>query len=148
MAKNATRKHEHHVLLVFLFCGSLIIPWPLFGVRRGFKMILSHRALPSFNMSSYRAIWTHFRQDFIFFEPKIPDPGPKILILVLQISDPGPKIPILVQKNIILSWVHQIVFTGGLPPPRPPALPGGLQAPQTPWRVACSPPCLGRRTKS
>ena len=34
----------------------------LFGVRRGFKMILSHRAPSSFNMSSYRAIWTHFRQ--------------------------------------------------------------------------------------
>ena len=47
---------------------------------------------------------------------------------------------ILVPKNII-SWVHQIVFTGGLPPPRPPAVPGGLPAPQTPWRGACSPPC-------
>ena len=35
-------------------------------------------------------------------------------------------------------WVHKIVFTGGLPPPRPPALPGGLPAPQTPWR---GPPC-------
>ena len=33
------------------------------------------------------------------------------------------------------------VFTGGLPPPRPPAVPGGLPAPQTPWRGACSPPC-------
>ena len=32
-----------------------------FGVRRGFKMILSHRAPSSLNMSSYRAIWTHFR---------------------------------------------------------------------------------------
>ena len=38
-------------------------------------------------------------------------------------------------------WVHKIVFTGGLPPPRPPAVPGGLPAPQTPWRGACSPPC-------
>ena len=37
-----------------------------FGVRRGLKMILSHRALSSFNMSSYRAIWTHFRQLSIF----------------------------------------------------------------------------------
>ena len=42
----------------------------LFGVRRGFKMILSHRALTSLNMSSYRAIWTHFRPNFIFFGPK------------------------------------------------------------------------------
>ncbi len=37
-------------------------------------------------------------------------------------------------------WVHKIVLTGGLPPPRPPAVPGGLPAPQTPWRGACSPP--------
>ena len=41
-----------------------------FGVRRGFKMILSHRAPSSLNMSSYRAIWTHFRPNFIFFGPK------------------------------------------------------------------------------
>ena len=127
-------------------------------------MSVSPRALTSFNMSSYRAIWTHFKQNFILFEPKISDPGPKILILVpknirswsqgymgetyfqefgprfFDMSsaggymdekcfqefgpDPGP-------KNII-SWVHQIVFTGGLPPPRPPAVPGGLPAPQTP----------------
>ena len=117
-------------------------------------MILSHRALTSLNMSSYRAIWTHFGPIFIFVEPKISDLGPKILILVPKISDPGPKILILVPKNIrswsqnpdpgpknIISWVHQIVFTGGLPPPRPPAVPGGLPAPQTPWRGACSPPC-------
>ena len=38
-----------------------------FGVRRGFKMIGSHRALSSLNMSSYRAIWTHFSPIFIFF---------------------------------------------------------------------------------
>ena len=38
-------------------------------------------------------------------------------------------------------WVHKIVFTGRLPPPRPPAVPGGLPAAQTPWRGACSPPC-------
>ena len=36
------------------------------GVRRGFKMLLSHRAPSSLNMSSYRAIWTHFRPNFIF----------------------------------------------------------------------------------
>ena len=34
---------------------------------------------------------------------------------------------------------HKIVFTGGLSPPRPPALPGGLPASQTSWRGACSP---------
>ena len=42
----------------------------LFGVRRGFKMILSHRALTSLNMSSYRAIWTHFRVNLIFCWPQ------------------------------------------------------------------------------
>ena len=48
-------------------------------------------------------------------------------------------------------WVHKIVFTGGLPPPRPPALPGGFPAPQTPWRRACSPPvppCIPRGSAS
>ena len=33
----------------------------LWGVRRGLKMILSHRAPSSLHMSSYRAIWAHFR---------------------------------------------------------------------------------------
>ena len=46
-----------------------------FGVRRGLKMIVSHRAPSSLNMSSYRAIWTHFRPNFIFFDQKIWDPG-------------------------------------------------------------------------
>ena len=92
-----------------IFLDHFLIFIALFGVRKGFKMILSHRAPCSLNMSSYRAIWNHFRQNFIFVEPKISDPGPKILILVPKISDPGPKILILVQKNII-SWVHQIVF--------------------------------------
>ena len=32
-------------------------------------MILSHRAPSSLNMSSYRAIWTHFRPNFIFVWP-------------------------------------------------------------------------------
>ena len=47
-------------------------------------------------------------------------------------------------------WVHKIIFTGGLPPPRPLALPGGLPAPQTPWRGACSPvpPCIPRGSAS
>ena len=58
---------------------------------------------------------------------------------------------ILILRNCIfwIFWIPifqisgspKIVFTGGLPPPRPPALPGGLPAPQTPWRGACSPPC-------
>ena len=30
-------------------------------------MILSHMAPSSFNMSSYRAIWTHFKQNSIIF---------------------------------------------------------------------------------
>ena len=37
----------------------------LFGVRRGFEMILSHRVPSSLNMSSCRAIWTHFRPNLI-----------------------------------------------------------------------------------
>ena len=41
-----------------------------FGVRRGFKMILSHKTPSRFNMSSYRGIWTHFRPNFILFWPK------------------------------------------------------------------------------
>ena len=73
-------------------------------------MILSHRAQSSLNMSSYRAIWTNFTPNFIFLEQKIPDPGPKIP-----------------------DRVHKIVFTGGLPPPRPPAL-GGLQPLRPPGR--------------
>ena len=40
------------VILLRIFGHSMA----LFGVRRGFKMILSHRAPPSLNMSSYRAI--------------------------------------------------------------------------------------------
>ena len=37
------------------------------GPKEGFKMILSHRAPSSFNMSAYRAIWTHFRQSSVIF---------------------------------------------------------------------------------
>ena len=61
----------------------------LFGVRRGSKMILSQIPLTSLNMSSYGAIWILFGPNFIFFEPKISDPGPKILILVPKISYHG-----------------------------------------------------------
>ena len=38
----------------------------LFGVRRGPEMIVCHRA-PSSLMSSYRAIWTHFRANSMIF---------------------------------------------------------------------------------
>ena len=41
--------------------------YKLFWVRRGLKMIVSHRAPSSLNMSSYRAIRTHFRPNPIFF---------------------------------------------------------------------------------
>ena len=50
-------------------------------------MILSHRAPSSLNMSSYRAIWTHFRPNFIFlFAEKISDPGQKYDFPEMQIS--------------------------------------------------------------
>ena len=38
------------------------------GFGKGFKMILSHMAPSCFNMSSYGAIWTHFRQISMIFE--------------------------------------------------------------------------------
>ena len=37
----------------------------LLEARRGWKMIVKHMASSSLNMSSYRAIWTHFRSNFI-----------------------------------------------------------------------------------
>ena len=49
------------------FLGHLGICMGHFWVRRGLKMILSHRAPSSLNKSSYRPIWTHFRQNSIFF---------------------------------------------------------------------------------
>ena len=39
----------------------------LVGVKGVLEMIVSHRAPSSFNMSSYRAIWTHFRQNSQIF---------------------------------------------------------------------------------
>ena len=39
----------------------------LFEVRRGLKMILSHMATPSIDMSSYQAIWIHFRSKLVMF---------------------------------------------------------------------------------
>ena len=54
-----------------------------FWVTRGLKMILSHRAPSSINMSSYRAIWTHFRSNSMISEQiKIPNS----LYLNFQIS--------------------------------------------------------------
>jgi len=50
--------------LVFFFV-SYIAP---LGFRRDSKMILSHIPLTSLNMSSYRAIWTYFRQKIICFK--------------------------------------------------------------------------------
>ena len=35
--------------------------WPLLGSRGALQMIVSHRAPSSLNMSTYRAIWIHFR---------------------------------------------------------------------------------------
>ena len=65
-------------------------------------MILSHRAPSSLNMSSYRAIWTHFRHNFIFLEQKIL--GTKILVPRSWYQDPGTKI--LVARFTMGSQVH------------------------------------------
>ena len=56
---NPSRPQPRFLCHLLIFMGQ-------FWVRRGFKMILSHRALTSLNMSSYRAIWTHFRPNFTF----------------------------------------------------------------------------------
>ena len=95
-----------HGLLDFfgIFC-IFIAP---FGVRRGLKMIVSHRAPSSLNMSSYRAIWTHLKPNFIFFGKTISDqeksklflkfksPHLAILINIWHIcQDPGTKILVL-----------------------------------------------------
>ena len=53
--------------IFFIFLRMFGYSTALFGVRRGFKMILSHRAPSSFNMSSYRAIWTPFRPSSYFW---------------------------------------------------------------------------------
>ena len=49
---------------IFWILGFFITP---FWVRRGPEMIVSHKAPSSVNMSSYRAIWTHFRQILMIF---------------------------------------------------------------------------------
>ena len=43
-------------------------------------MILGHRAPSSLNMSSYRAIWTHFRSNNLDFFKKNQDLGARILV--------------------------------------------------------------------
>ena len=45
-----------------IFCHSMAV----FEVRRGFTKILSFWAPSSLDMSSYRAIWTHYRRNLIF----------------------------------------------------------------------------------
>ena len=46
------------------------------GVKGVLKMIVSHRAPSSLNMSSYGAIWTHFRPNSMICEKKCPGPAP------------------------------------------------------------------------
>ena len=45
---------------------AVVASFTFWGVEGVLKMILSHRAPSSLNMSSYRAIWTHFRPNFRF----------------------------------------------------------------------------------
>ena len=59
-------QHAWPTLFFLIFLSMFGHSMALFGVRRGFKTILSHRAPSSLNMSSYRAIWTQFRPNFIF----------------------------------------------------------------------------------
>ena len=95
----------------WIFIGS-------FWVRRGFAMILSHMAPFSFNMSSYRTIWTYFR--------------PKFLDLFVKNNT---------IKLFLLGWLPPptpLLFLGGFQPPRP--LAGGLQPPV--------PPCISRGSAS
>ena len=58
----------------FLFWDHFWILITLLGVRRGLKMILSQRAPSSLNMSSYRAIWTHFRPNYMIWGQKNRNP--------------------------------------------------------------------------
>ena len=55
----------------WILLGIFGLSIALFGVRRGLKIILSHRAPSNFNMSSYRTIWTHFKPNCIFWGQKI-----------------------------------------------------------------------------
>ena len=68
-------------------------------------MILSHRAPSSFNMSSYRAIWTHFRPNSMILIQKYlvlglgPGPGPG--------PDPGPGLGQVLDQ--VLDQVDQVL---------------------------------------
>ena len=62
---------SYRVLTVMWVKAFFLIFITLFGVKRGLRMILSHRAPSSLNMSSYQTIWTHFRQNFIIFARNI-----------------------------------------------------------------------------
>ena len=66
-ANNWRAYRRWKVFLKRLMCHCLIFI-TLLGVKRGFKMIPSHRALSSFNMSSYQVIWTHSRPNSIFLD--------------------------------------------------------------------------------
>ena len=58
-------RHKQQKIRLKLHCYSP------FGVRRGLKIILSHRAPSSLSMTPYRAIWTHFSPNStIFMHPK------------------------------------------------------------------------------
>ena len=126
--------------LFWVFLDLIIAP---FKVGRGFKMILSHMAPSSLNMSSYRAR-THFKPNFIFFEPNIPDPGLKILILVPKNVRSWSKILILVQKYHILGPSN--CFYWGAAAPQNPCCSWGASSPPDPLAGgACSPPCPAYR---
>ena len=123
-----------------------------FWVSRGLRMILSNRAPSSLNMSSYGTIsdessylsntkkyidgfsigsWVH--DGFL---------GSRWVLgftMDSWIHDRFLDSRWMIHDGLWF-WVHKNVFTGGLPPRRPPAVPGGLPAPQTPWWGACSLP--------
>ena len=61
----AARAKKMIVCFCFLLFGRVWVFMGHFWVRRGPEMIPSHVALPSFNMSPYRVIQTHFRQTFL-----------------------------------------------------------------------------------
>ena len=52
----------------------------LLGVRRGPEMILSHMAPSCLDMSSYRALWTHFRQTIICVCGSFPSTNPRFFL--------------------------------------------------------------------
>ena len=81
------------------------------------QTILSHRAPSSFNMSSFRAIWTHFRPNF----------GTKSTSSWSQNPGSGS------MKLFLLGGCRppdSLLFLGGFQPPRPPG--GGPAAPRAP----------------